>query len=441
MSLTIRSLNNASTLFEKDDDILLIDPWLLGDLYYKSWSPVKKLEDLSFLEKVKNVIITHLHEDHWDLDTLKLLKNDVNIYFPDLPMNGVISRDLKKINLEGNTIKIGEKFKISENFVGEFIEPLNGLALSNNYIKDYEIDATNIDTGILINERNSKTNHLVLCDNSPYDLKRLDRVIEKRPLTTFFYPFNGFAQDYPLCYQNLSTQEKKEISYDLSLKREDFLIHAIKHLRPEYVFPHSSDFLQNGPFSEVFTEIHPHEFLSRKAYSKRVQSLLDSIGIESKSDYLEMEDQATFRVDKSLKIDRDIFKSKTCSHKLDIDYPKNSFDKKFEIKDLLEESLKEMFKRTSRYKLNLSGLEDWVFEININQKETYYLDFELKKLVTKINNKKNILTLNTNKKIMLALLNRKMHWNNAQIGSFLSWKRNPDIFCDSLYKSLNFLHL
>ena len=100
-----------------------------------------------------------------------------------------------------------------------------------------------------------------------------------------------------------------------------------------------------------------------------------------------------------------------------------------------------MFKRTSRYKLNLSGLEDWVFEININQKETYYLDFELKKLVTKINNKKNILTLNTNKKIMLALLNRKMHWNNAQIGSFLSWKRNPDIFCDSLYKSLNFLHL
>ena len=101
-------------------------------------------------------------------------------------MNSVISRDLNKINLEGKALKIGDKVKISENFTIEFIEPLNGLALSNNYIKDYEIDATNIDTGILINDKNSNTNHLLLCDNSPYDLKRLERVIDSRPLTTFF---------------------------------------------------------------------------------------------------------------------------------------------------------------------------------------------------------------------------------------------------------------
>ncbi len=441
MSIKIRSLNNASTLFEKEGDLLLIDPWLLGDLYYKSWSPVKKLKDLSFLKKVKNVIITHLHEDHWDLDTLKLLKKDVSIYFPDLPMNSVISRDLNKINLEGKALKIGDKVKISENFTIEFIEPLNGLALSNNYIKDYEIDATNIDTGILINDKNSNTNHLLLCDNSPYDLKRLERVIDSRPLTTFFYPFNGFAQDYPLCYQNLTNEEKKEISYELSLKREEFLIKAIKKIKPEYVFPHSSDFLQNGPFSKAFKEIHPKEFLSRQAYSKRIQTIMDSEDIDSKSKFLEMEDLAFFEENKPLKIERNIFDAKTCFEKTDIDFPKKTLNKNYEIEDLLKKSLAEMFKRITKYKLNLSGLDDWLFEISINEKETYFLDFESKKIVKNINNQKKILTLNTNKEIIHALLNRKMHWNNAQIGSFLSWKRVPDVFCDSLYKSLNFLHL
>ncbi len=53
--MEIRSLNNTTTLVSDKDTSILIDPWLIGDLYAGTWSPYSKLKDLKFLNKITDV--------------------------------------------------------------------------------------------------------------------------------------------------------------------------------------------------------------------------------------------------------------------------------------------------------------------------------------------------------------------------------------------------
>ena len=236
MNLKIRSLNNATTLISDNRTSILIDPWIIGDLYYGSWSPTSTPKDLNFLKEVTHLLISHLHEDHWDFETLKLVNKDVKIFIPEMKMNNVIERGLDKLGLKAEMLPLNTSFNLNEDFKIEFLEPLNALALSNDYIKGYESDVTNIDTAILVNHNKTNSDHLLLCDNSPYDLEKLKLLLRNRKITTLFYPFNGFAQDYPLCFENFSIEERANISEGLSIERENFLIETLKTLKPKFIF-------------------------------------------------------------------------------------------------------------------------------------------------------------------------------------------------------------
>ena len=57
------------------------------------------------------------------------------------------------------------------------------------------------------------------------------------------------------------------------------------------------------------------------------------------------------------------------------------------------------------------------------------------------NTNKKILLLKTNENIVRGLMQKKIHFDNAQIGCYLSWERDPNEFEKSLYDSLCFFHM
>ena len=65
-------------------DKLLIDPWIVGNLYLDTWSPsvVPSKNDVEDVQTYRNVFISHLHMDHWDLETIKLLHPRPDFFFP-----------------------------------------------------------------------------------------------------------------------------------------------------------------------------------------------------------------------------------------------------------------------------------------------------------------------------------------------------------------------
>lgn len=99
--MSFKIISHASMLINFKSDTLLIDPWLIGSCYWRSWwnyPPVEReiIKDL----KPKAIYITHVHWDHWHGPSLKkFLNSNVEIITHDEP-NKRSYRDLKKFGFK-----------------------------------------------------------------------------------------------------------------------------------------------------------------------------------------------------------------------------------------------------------------------------------------------------------------------------------------------------
>lgn len=95
--MKIKILSHACLLVSTDQHSVIIDPWLLGSCYWRSWWNFPEPDfDPVELAAVDAVVISHIHWDHWHGPTLKKLFKGKPVYLPDEP--GLRSeQDLKAI--------------------------------------------------------------------------------------------------------------------------------------------------------------------------------------------------------------------------------------------------------------------------------------------------------------------------------------------------------
>ena len=75
--LSFRNINNATVII---NDTFIFDPWIYGHVFYKMWRPYPNPEfNKNDLNKIKFCFISHVHQDHWDIDTIKYFRKDRNI--------------------------------------------------------------------------------------------------------------------------------------------------------------------------------------------------------------------------------------------------------------------------------------------------------------------------------------------------------------------------
>lgn len=437
-TMKIRSLNNATIYVKTSDYSLLIDPWLIGDLYKGAWSPYSRTTDLNFLAQIDCVFISHIHEDHWDLNTLDKVSKSAKIILPNLIVNRVIEKRLKSIGFNQiEFAELGENIALNNSLTIRTIPPLNAFAQDlGMYEQGYEYDATNIDTSVLLTDEQSDSSHLFLCDNSPYDLNRLG--LGDINLTTIWYPFNSYAMDYPVCYENITKSERAKIHDEMHKKRIESTVAAIAKLRPKYCFPHSADFVLNGPVSDEFGEYVREDFMDRKKVAKKYGLLLTNIATQS--EYLDAGDIMVVS-NGDISIQRNKFSYSKVQPIRDIP------DLKTEIIENLESSLIDSFdrmlERVERFEINLESVKDWVLVLNTGSLNMGFC-FKERKIYTNMKMElagRKVLQVNLTDKQLSALLKREFHWNNAMIGCHLKFKRIPNEFCQPVYKALNFLHL
>jgi len=109
-------LSHASATVSYKGKTLLMDPWLLGSCYWRSWwnyPPVKP--EIKTNLNVDAIYITHVHWDHWHGPTLKkLFSKDTLIITHDEPNTRSIN-DLKSIGFKNiKLLKHAESIKIGE---------------------------------------------------------------------------------------------------------------------------------------------------------------------------------------------------------------------------------------------------------------------------------------------------------------------------------------
>ncbi|MBI1221112.1 MAG: hypothetical protein GC180_00785 [Bacteroidetes bacterium] len=75
-------VSHASLFMESGDLMVLTDPWYFGPAYLDQWHVFPKPVDTSFVQDITHLILTHGHEDHLHIETLKQVNKDVVVYFP-----------------------------------------------------------------------------------------------------------------------------------------------------------------------------------------------------------------------------------------------------------------------------------------------------------------------------------------------------------------------
>jgi len=82
----VKFLSHASILVKTDKVSMLIDPWLIGDTYWGSWSHYPNSSfNRNNLPSPTHIVITHPHPDHFHEETLQHFARDVPIFFPKFP--------------------------------------------------------------------------------------------------------------------------------------------------------------------------------------------------------------------------------------------------------------------------------------------------------------------------------------------------------------------
>jgi UDP-MurNAc hydroxylase len=184
-------------LIENKETFLLIDPWLSKKgAFYGSWFQYPKnhhfRDEIIDLTSTKKGFIyyTHEHQDHFDLETLKLFDPQTSIIIPrykdkflykEITGNGYNCLEMSEdINLE-----LGSQISI-KTFISEV--------------------GINRDSAILV-----KTNSFTFFNQN--DCKIFERLSEiKEKITFYTVQFSG-ATWHPVCYSNYTEKEKAEISH------------------------------------------------------------------------------------------------------------------------------------------------------------------------------------------------------------------------------------
>ncbi len=426
----IKLINNATVLFNDD---FITDPWIYGNLYNNSWSPYPKLNfKKKNLKNLKFCFISHLHQDHWDLDTIKYFNKNVTFFIPNLPFNRLIKNKLSTLGFKKIIfLDFGKFKKISSEYDIAVVPPLNSDELETDLLKNKKSTNIAIDTGIVIKSKRSKKNFLLLFDNSPYDYSIFKKYFNKLKIDLLFFNYNGFAQDYPIKYDQFKLSEKKKISYELAIKKEQYLKKFIKKIKPTCLIPFSSDFILNQD-RELFLNIHNSEFLNKANYSKRISKFtgIKSFGLYSKDNLFV---NSKYFID-SKSTDKDRY---ALPEKIKLSLPRNKNKQNFE--KILKTSIKNTVTRLLKYKYQISndklGLDLGNEKYLINFKKNTFEKCEFKK--------QNILILKSKKNIIKSILKREIHFDNATIGCILNWERYPNkpLRFRKLYENLNFFHI
>lgn len=107
-------LSHACMTVSHGENSVVIDPWLIGSCYWRSWwnFPQSKF-DPELLAQVDAVVITHIHWDHWHGPTLKKFLRGKTIIIPDTPCMRS-EQDLRAIGFDkivrvahGQTVNLG----------------------------------------------------------------------------------------------------------------------------------------------------------------------------------------------------------------------------------------------------------------------------------------------------------------------------------------------
>lgn len=409
--------NAAGIFYGNKGTSILCDPWIVNGVFEGSWfhyPPLKtKIKDLY---NVDAIYVSHIHPDHYDERHFNFPKNKPIIILdqePNFLKKNLLSKGFKNII----SVKNDETKKFKE-FELTLYKPFS------KHIFEESLLGNLIDSAIVLKDQ--KNTAINFNDNTPDEKSCifLNKKFKRIDLALLNY---NAAGPYPSCFDNLS--KKKKISeHKRIIKRNfDHLVKVIPKLQPKTILPFAGSYILGGKnfFKNDYLGTSNWEECSRylkKKLNKKFNIICmrenQIFDLENKRSNFEYTELNLSHMQKYIK--------KISNYKYDYER-----DKPPSYKKLVED-----------INLAKSRFADRIKKFNIKINSNVFLNFENKKIKIidgKLSNRKIVCKLDS--KLLRRILDKKAHWNNAEIGAHITFFRTPNKMEPDLHTSLSFFHL
>ena len=238
-------VGHASICVESEGRRLIVDPWLVGSCYWRSWwhyPPIEHLDD-EWLDP-DAVYLTHHHFDHFHYPTLRRINKRATIYIPRFGVD-FMAGELRSL---GFTSIVEMPHGVTHNLAGSF------------QITSYQ---AGFDDSALIVEDNTA----VLADFNDAKVRglALKQILDAHGSPTFLLKNHSWAQAYPHCYTSPDPADVALIDRNAKI---DVFLETVREARPAFAIPFASNVCFLHPQTRQYndTAITPYDVA--EAYAK-----------------------------------------------------------------------------------------------------------------------------------------------------------------------------
>ncbi|MDG0794601.1 hypothetical protein OMP38_29985 [Cohnella ginsengisoli] len=254
------------------------------------------------------------------------------------------------------------------------------------------------------------------------------------------------AGPYPQCFEH---QDEEALMQKGEQKKRQFIRQCsdyLEALRPAYFLPFAGQYTLGGRLWHLnrFRGVPELEDLESLFASERsARGITSEMVLLNSGEWFDLEDgsaSSPYRpismTDKLAYIERELSGK---SYIYDSDAPCSSDELLLNLQEAQRHMIGQMATRGIRPRLHDwnvymdVGDEDGVFHVPLTEGEVSRIPIR--------DIAEPCLAVQLDAKLLKRMLERKAHWNNAEIGSHLRFKRAPDVFDRPLFTALCYLHL
>lgn len=420
--MKLTHIDNACCIYESQGFKLLADPWLTDGAFEGSWFHYPPLvTTFDYIKDIDVLYISHLHPDHFDEKILKQFVQQ-NAAIPVIVLDkepNFLKRKLKDIIGFTNIIPI----KDQESFdIGPFVITMYAPFTTHPFDKS-EL-GNFIDSAIVV-ESNGKV-VLNANDNTP-TLSSARMLKEHHGQFTVVQLKDSLAGAYPSCFRNLSDTEKLYEASRLIKRQLSAMCEIAKELETDWFQPFAGDYQLGGYLANKnkFLGVAGKKFSAEFIASKAIKPLV--LNEQGSIDLITGELKATYRSNiipydkwtKQVKQTRFAYESEVQPNLL-------------EMESLLKAARQKLW--TKQEQLNFKP----VYNISVNYGSSHYYCFCLHDPIDDaffIPHEHSLdsfdLICYLDSRLLYRILTRKSHWNNADVGCHIDYRRkgeyNPDV--------------
>ena len=245
-------VSHACLYIEHKDIKLLIDPWIIGSCYWRSWWNYPEVSQ-NLINQIKptHIYITHLHWDHFHGPSLRKFE-DLN---PTILLPKHFNKRMKK-----DLLKDFNFSNIKELDHGKIYKLRDGFKLASYQFGSIFIDSSLVveaDGFTILNSNDCKTFGL-----------SLKHIINNHPRINFSFRSHSSATPIPQCIRGINVNETDRTPSDYA---DDFIAFA-RATKSEHIIPFASSHIYLHELTRKLNKFYSNPSFIKKQFDLRRES-------------------------------------------------------------------------------------------------------------------------------------------------------------------------